>query len=656
MAIRLSGLASGLDTESIIKELMNAQNLKKHKVQSKITKLEWKQEKWQTLNNKIYALYTDTVSGMRLESTYLAKKASSTNETKLTASATVNATEGTHTITVDRLASSQYLTGKALTVDQNGDAVTGRTTLDDLGFDTSKALQIKVGDGKEVSIDLDGGTTINEFVQKLKDAGVNANFDSTYKRIFVSSKGSGVENAFSITTGQLSSGTQKTDLLNALDFENLSEAKQHTANTLVSNLRAAVIAEDDDAIDKATEALVKFGKDNLTEKITAEITESAGAEYDALPELPKPAEGEEAETRPTREEYIKQKVDEALEARQAEFDTIESNVELKAASYISAVEDGDFIPGEGSNSTLETLGLTEVRYEVGENNEVNYTYNNGSGATLIGASDAQITYNGVAFTSKSSNFSINGLDFTANSVTDVGEKITVTVTKDVDAVYDKVKNFVTKYNELLKEMNTMYNAASARSYDVLTDDEKEAMTDDQIEKWETKIKDSLLRRDQNLGDLINAMRTSLNGGITIDGVGHSLNEFGITTSNDYTENGLLHIHGDETDAYGLKFDDKLKAGIAKDPETVMKTLSGIMGNLYSTMQKKMGASSVSSALTFYNDKEMSKTMTSYKDELSTLETRLKEIEDRYYTQFTAMEKAMANLQSQQNSLAGLLGS
>ncbi|MBO7402181.1 MAG: flagellar filament capping protein FliD, partial [Lachnospiraceae bacterium] len=610
MAIRLSGLASGIDTEGIIKELMNAQNLKKHKVQSKITKLEWKQEKWQSLNNKIYALYTDTVSGMRLESTYMAKKASSTNESKLSATASVNATEGTHTITVDRLASSQYLTGKALSIEDG--TVTGTTTLDELGFDTSQAIQIKVGDGKAVSVEVDGDTTINAFVQKLKDAGINANFDSTYKRIFLSSKGSGVENAFSITTGSLTSGTQKDELLSALDFENLSDAKKAQANNLVANLRAATLAEDDSAIDAATEALVKFAKDNLTEKITNEITESAGAEYDALPALPEPEEGEEAETRPTREEYIAQKVSEAIEAREAEFDAIESNVELKASNYISAVENGDFIQGEGvANSALEKLGLTDVSYEVGENNQLTYTYNESAGATLVAASDAQITYNGVAFTSKSSNFSINGLDFTANSVTDVGEKVTVTVTKNVDAVYDKVKNFVTKYNELLKEMNTMYNATSARSYDVLTDDEKEAMTDDQIEKWETKIKDSLLRRDQNLGDLINAMRTSLNGGISIDGISHSLTEFGITTSNHYTENGLLHIHGDETDAYGLKFSDKLKEGIAKDPDTVMKTLSGIMGNLYSTMQKKMSASSVSSALTFYNDKEMNKTMTSY---------------------------------------------
>ena len=103
MSIKLSGLVSGMDTESMIKELMSAQNTKKHKVQSKITKLEWKQDKWKELNTKIYALYTDTLSQMRFENTYQAKKASSTNEGKLTVSAGTNASEGTHTVTVDKL-------------------------------------------------------------------------------------------------------------------------------------------------------------------------------------------------------------------------------------------------------------------------------------------------------------------------------------------------------------------------------------------------------------------------------------------------------------------------------------------------------------------------------------------------------------------------
>ena len=73
------------------------------------------------------------------------------------------------------------------------------------------------------------------------------------------------------------------------------------------------------------------------------------------------------------------------------------------------------------------------------------------------------------------------------------------------------------------------------------------------------------------------------------------------------------------------------------------------------MTKRMSVTSLSSALTFYNDKQLSKLEKQYKEEYDTMEDRLQKIEDRYYDQFTAMESAMANLNSQQSAMAGLFG-
>ena len=50
MAIRMSGMISGLDTDSIVKSLMEKQQAKKTKIESKKQKLEWKQEIWSGLN------------------------------------------------------------------------------------------------------------------------------------------------------------------------------------------------------------------------------------------------------------------------------------------------------------------------------------------------------------------------------------------------------------------------------------------------------------------------------------------------------------------------------------------------------------------------------------------------------------------------------
>ena len=92
-----------------------------------------------------------------------------------------------------------------------------------------------------------------------------------------------------------------------------------------------------------------------------------------------------------------------------------------------------------------------------------------------------------------------------------------------------------------------------------------------------------------------------------------------------------------------------------DLEQVMETLTHVFGKLYETMTEKCAKTEVSSALTFYNDKQYNKLLKGYEDDLDIMEDRIKEMEDKYYKQFTAMEKAMSQLQSQQNSLASLLG-
>ncbi len=105
----------------------------------------------------------------------------------------------------------------------------------------------------------------------------------------------------------------------------------------------------------------------------------------------------------------------------------------------------------------------------------------------------------------------------------------------------------------------------------------------------------------------------------------------------------------------MLYDDKLRKAIEEDPEKVMEVLQTISNNLYNTMKDKMKATELSSALTFYNDKKLTKDLTSYKKELTKQEKRLQEIEDRYYKQFAAMETALSKLSSQSSSLASMLG-
>ena len=53
MPIRMTGMVSGLDTDSIVKELVSAYSTKKEKYEKERTKLGWKQEIWKDLNKEV---------------------------------------------------------------------------------------------------------------------------------------------------------------------------------------------------------------------------------------------------------------------------------------------------------------------------------------------------------------------------------------------------------------------------------------------------------------------------------------------------------------------------------------------------------------------------------------------------------------------------
>ena len=53
MPIRITGLNSGLDTESIISALVSSYSYKTNKYKKAQTKLSWKEEAWSTLKCKV---------------------------------------------------------------------------------------------------------------------------------------------------------------------------------------------------------------------------------------------------------------------------------------------------------------------------------------------------------------------------------------------------------------------------------------------------------------------------------------------------------------------------------------------------------------------------------------------------------------------------
>lgn len=284
----------------------------------------------------------------------------------------------------------------------------------------------------------------------------------------------------------------------------------------------------------------------------------------------------------------------------------------------------------------------------------------GTGAVRITGQDAVIELNGATFVSESNNFQVNGLTISVNELTVDDEEISITTDTDVDGIYDMIKDFFKSYNELIKEMDSLYNADSAKGYEPLTDEEKEAMSEKAVDKWEDKIKASILRRDSTLGTVSDAIKNSFQKVYKINGKNYSLSSFGIKTGGYFStgnnEKSMFHIDGDKEDSTSSGSIDKLRSAIASDPETVMTFFNNLANDVYDELSNRMKRTTMSSAYTVYNDKAMKNEYDSYKQQIKEWEDRIERYEEKYRKQFTAMETALARLNSNSSALAGLLGS
>lgn len=857
MAIRLSGMTSGLDTDSIVKAMVSSYTTRKEKYQKAQTKLEWTQDAWKSLNTKVYSLYSN-ISNLRFSTAYNLKKTSVSDTTKATVKAGSGAPSGTQSLKIKQMAKAGYMTGAEIKADSE------KTTLAQLGYTGGDAkLEVKMGDETK-SITLSASSTMNDVVKELRNAGLDANYDSSYKRFYISSKKTGVANDFTITgsnidgasalyslgiayggekttTGTYSSNpydeyaalhgvsddetrakieaavtnynnlttdaakmnAQSKNLMNAVNYgysyatlqdiyKKLDANKPGDSDKLKlleklgSSRDGAVISKNGDSYDTYTKTtltdtaghtLYKYiDSDNNSHYIAAvndtdkhttsyyDVTESTRTAYtDADGKELEAAHIDHSDDMTTltvggktykKDEtdgkyYTADKTDSitvsqkteytiaadavnktGMESASAAYDTIIKSMDEKTkSSYDEALASVQAFENSkdevlGSDDKYSVASLTKAiqnayadngkeaveQLLAGNGNEpgfvnkanalekdaedntkkaadsnivkelaskqkdsaeytqalndlldrVNtaYTLKNkalfNSQVKKVAGQDSEIELNGVKYTGDSNSYSINGL--TIEALAETGDSaISITTSTDTQGVYDKVKDFLTEYNNIINEMTKLYNADSAGSYEPLTDDEKDQMSDKEIEKWETKIKDSLLRRDSTLGSVMTAMQTAMMSSVEIGGKKYSLSSFGISTlgflNAAENEQNAYHIDGDEDDANTSGKTDKLMAAINDDPDTVMQFMQQLSTNLYSAIGDKMKSTDLSSAFTIYNDKQMKTEYTNYTKTIKEWEKKISDREDYYYNKFTQMESAMTKLNSTQSSIS-----
>ena len=199
MAMRMTGMYSGMDTESINQELVSAKRTKVDDVKKKQTKLEWKQDAWKDLNTKLKNLQSKYISNMRFASSYMKKTTAVSNSSAVSVITGENAVNGVQSLEVKQLAKTGYLTGAQIKASGSG-SLTALSRLGDLagsdGIGNGGQISIKAGD-KDLTLDVTADTTISDVLTKLKEAGLNANFDEKQQRFFISAKTSGASNDYS---------------------------------------------------------------------------------------------------------------------------------------------------------------------------------------------------------------------------------------------------------------------------------------------------------------------------------------------------------------------------------------------------------------------------------------------------------------------------
>lgn len=745
---RLSGLASGMDTDELIKKLMAANRVPLQKLNQKKQVLQWRQESYRAINNKILELKNLSFD-MKLQSNYSVKKSTSTNESIVTTSATSSATPGTYEFEVRRLAQS----GRLTSINKIG-ASSVSTTIGELrsGPDAVDQTMLRIsGEKGTATILVNKSDKLSTFMANVNEkaayTGVRVSYDSNMDRLFFTSTTSGEKSKIELSATNTADSTADTGFLSEvlkLDGINTYSGETVTAGTFfttpplapdptklvdatltdpqkfrvtyrgqsfdfmidstatIDQLAGSINASGLKAlgIESGLDSEGKFTFKGIAngQKITFTDLTDDGVDVLASLGLPSESSGSFVSGSVT---YTKQPADyidinkkiapdlpASGDAFKITYDGTDYTFKVTNATSIGTLINqintselgqkgvtarldnttGELIftspdsskhlsfddsDNDDSTGVLSGLGLTRG---VADGDDFSYDQVKSVGQ------DAIVVFNGAEGYYANNTMQIAGINFTARSAA-VGTTVTVNVSQDVDAVYDKIKAFVDKYNELIETLNGSVIEKRNRDYNPLTDDQRAEMDDNAIEKWEAKAKAGMLYNDSIIKSGLDQFRSAFSDGIaglpvsqvqSLWQIGISnVNVSGSTLSGSYADRGKIYI--DET---------KLKAAIAEKPNEVMELFNSDDGSsatssgdglavrlydkatkLFEQITEKAGVKdSVSSTYAIGKD------LSNLDKQILRMSERLTDIEDRYYKQFTAMESYLNQMSAQSSWL------
>lgn len=319
---------------------------------------------------------------------------------------------------------------------------------------------------------------------------------------------------------------------------------------------------------------------------------------------------------------------------------------------------------QGNITGYQRAGKTQSDLQAGQDAIISVDFGDGMGPIEISRSSNVFDLDGLKITASGTFGYID--DGSGNLVLDTANQVDNSVTFDAkvdsDKVVDAVKQFVEDYNELIELVNKELTTKRDRDYPPLTEEQKEEMSDEEIELWEEKAKKGMLFNDSDIRMLSNELRTVFSNTDI-----KALEQAGITISNDWSENGKISF--DES---------KFRAALEEDPEAIQKlftseadnsdstTFNGIITNMSAIYKKyasttgatkgllveRAGNSSAPLSLT---DNTLLSEMNNIDDIIEMLNDRLQSERERYNKQFTNLEVLISQMNSQSSWLSQQFG-
>ncbi len=275
--------------------------------------------------------------------------------------------------------------------------------------------------------------------------------------------------------------------------------------------------------------------------------------------------------------------------------------------------------------------------------------NKDNNASYTAGQNAIIVVDGVQVETSSNSLNMNGIEMELKGI----GSVTVESEQDVDAIFDKIEEFVEAYNELVTTLEAYVNEtrqkdASGSYYEPLLDEEKAVLTDSEIEKLEDAAKSGILYNDEYVTKILTDLRSmiyeevDLGGGLTI-----SLYEIGITTTSDYNS-GVIQID-----------EDKLRTAISErssDISALFTSDGGVADQLQDLIDKQIGTdgylrtkAGIENTTSVANNL-LSDELSELADKIAAEKERLYNKEMSYYSMFSAMEAVI----NQQNAIMSML--